>query len=139
MKLLNVRGKLTKKNVEKYRVDWEAPCRSKIQFAVKQFLKPFWLGHVVYEEFPVFGTRLKVDIINFTRKIAIEIQGNQHNDFNPFFHNNRLSVWRESMKRDVAKGEWLELNDITLVEVLEKEVPIITEQYFEEKFGIKLR
>lgn len=137
--LLNVRGKLVKKNVERYRIDWDKPCRSNIQFVTKQFLKPYWLGHVVYEEFPVYGTRLKVDIINLTRKIAVEIQGKQHHEFNKHFHKNRPYEFRQSMKRDVQKCEWLELNGFLLLEVLEDEIELLSEEYFFKKFGVSLK
>ena len=62
MRLYNVNGNLQKKNVSKYLMDWDKKSRSKIQFKVKKFLEPFWKGHIVFEEFPVYGSKLKVDI-----------------------------------------------------------------------------
>ena len=138
MKLLDVNGNLKKRNVEKYRIKWDEKSRSKIQFETKQFLKQFWFSHIVYEEFPVFGTKMKVDIINFTKKIAIEVQGNQHNTFNPFFHDNRLYNWRQSIKRDMVKLEWLELNEITVVEILEDEIKLLSKEFFKNRFDIDL-
>ena len=79
-----------RKNVSKYKIDWEKKSRSKIQFAVKQFLKPHWCYQVCFEEFPVFGSKMSVDILNATKKIAIEVNGPQHKKFNKFFHNNLL-------------------------------------------------
>ena len=137
MRLLNVRGRLVNKNVERFRIKWDEPSRSKIQFAVKQFLKPYWLGHVVYEEFPVFGSRLKVDIINFTRKIAIEVHGDQHFKFNSHFHGTREN-WLSSNKRDSDKLSWLSLNDIFVVEILQNEAHNVSEKFFLEKFNITL-
>ena len=78
MKLYNLTGRLINKNVSQFLIDWEKKSRSNIQFEVKQFLKPFWKNHICYEEFPVFGSRMKVDFINFTKKIAIEVNGEQH-------------------------------------------------------------
>lgn len=138
MRLYNTRGRLVNKNVEKFRIQWDEKSRSNIQFQVKQFLKPFWLGHVVYEEFPVYGSRLKVDIINFTRRIAIEVHGNQHFKFNKFFHNDRRSNWLNSLKRDDDKLVWLEKNGIFVVEILEDEVPKISEEFMLEKFQLSL-
>lgn len=138
MELLDTKGRLKKKNVERFRIDWDGKCRSNIQFTVKQFLKPFWGTHVVYEEFPVFGTKLKVDIINFTKKLAIEVQGKQHNEFNKFFHNNRLYEFRQQMKRDTIKYEWLEKNGIFLIEIHEEEIKFLSREFFEENLGIKL-
>lgn len=138
MRLYNTRGRLVNKNVEKFRIRWDEKSRSNIQFQVKQFLKPFWLGHVVYEEFPVYGSRLKVDIINFTRRIAIEVHGNQHFKFNKFFHNDRRSNWLNSLKRDDDKLVWLEKNGILVIEILEDEVPKVSEEFMLEKFQLSL-
>ena len=72
MKFKNIFGKDVNKNINKFLVDWNQPCKSKVQFNVKKFTEPFWATHVVVEEFPVFGTRMRCDLINFTKKIAIE-------------------------------------------------------------------
>jgi hypothetical protein len=138
MRLYNTRGRLVNKNVEKYRIKWDEKSRSNIQYQVKQFLKPFWFGHVVYEEFPVYGARLKVDIINFTRRIAIEVHGDQHFKFNKFFHNNRRAVWLDSVNRDGQKLEWLAKNGVTVIEILQDEVPKISEEFLFEKFQLSL-
>lgn len=137
MTLYNIKGKLVKKPVEKYRINWDKNSRSNIQYATKQFLKPYWIGHVVYEEFPVFGTKLKVDIINFTRKIAIEVQGDQHYKFNKFFHGNRNN-FLGSILRDSSKLEWFQLNGITLIEILQDEVDLLSHDFFLSKFNINL-
>ena len=103
MRLYNVYGKLQSKQVTRFLVNWDKPCRSKVQFKTKQFLKKFCENQVVYEEFPVYGTKMKVDILNATKKIAVEVQGNQHVSFNKFFHNNSrlniLSQSRETLKK----------------------------------------
>ena len=137
MRLFNIRGKLVDKNVTKYRINWDAPSRSKLQFQVKQFLKPFWLAQIVYEEFPVYGTQLKVDILNATMKIAIEVHGPQHESFH-YFHNKNRFVFLEGLGRDASKEEWLELNKFKLVIIYDKEVPNLSKEVFKEKYGILL-
>ena len=138
MKLLNVYGKAVSKNVSQYLIDWDASSRSKVQFNTKQFLKKYWKNHIVYEEFPVFGSRLKVDIINATLKIAVEVHGRQHSAFNKFFHGDYRLNYLKSIKRDVAKENWLSLNKFQLVEIYENEVKDLTEQFFRDKFNINL-
>ena len=138
MRLYNVHGRLQKKNVTKYLIDWQKKSRSKIQFQVKQFLESFWKTHIVFEEFPVYGTRQKVDILNATIKIAVEVQGKQHSSFNKFFHSNSRSKYLESIKRDVLKAEWLELNKYKLIEVEEDEVSLLSRKFFQKKFDLKL-
>ena len=138
MRLYNIYGKLQKKNVRPYLIDWDGKSRSKIQFSVKQFLKTFWKTQMVYEEFPVYGTKMKVDILNATKKIPIEVNGGQHNSFNKFFHANSRANYLKSIKRDMEKSEWLEKNDFTLVEIEEAEVKNISKEFFKSKFGITL-
>jgi len=136
MRLFTITGKLLNKNVSKFLIDWDKKSRSNIQFEVKQFLKPFWKTHICYEEFPVFGTRMKVDFINFTKKIAIEVNGDQHNSFNKFFHNNSRLNYLNSIKRDYKKSEWLEKNQIQLIELEAKDIPKLTVDYINHTFNI---
>jgi len=138
MRLKNIHGKLVYKNVKSKLIDWRGKSRSKIQRKVKLFLKDYWENCIVYEEFPVYGSRMTVDIFNATKKIAIEVKGKQHNEFNKFFHKNKLN-YLYSMERDLNKKKWLEDNDIQLVEVLENEVEGLKESFLYEKYGIKLR
>ena len=138
MRLYNVYGKLQSKQVTRFIIDWDKPCRSKVQFKTKQFLKKFWENQVVYEEFPVYGTKMKVDILNATKKIAVEVQGNQHVSFNKFFHNNSRLKYLESIKRDAQKALWLEKNGYTLVEIHEKEVESLNKEFFLNNFNIAL-
>ena len=138
MRLYSTSGRLVNKNVNKYLIDWEKKSRSKIQFKVKQFLKEYWENHIVYEEFPVYGTRLKVDILNASNRIAIEVQGKQHEQFNKHFHNNSRLKYLQSIKRDVKKSQWLEKNDFILVEIMQDEVPSLNEKFFLDKYDITL-
>jgi hypothetical protein len=138
MRLYDINGRLRNKNVSKYLIDWDKKSRSKIQFKVKQFLKDFWSAHVVFEEFPVYGTRQKVDILNATIKVAIEVQGRQHSSFNKFFHGNSRSKYLDSIKRDVIKSQWLETNNFKLLEIEEDEVKMISKEFFLKEFNLKL-
>ena len=136
MRLLNINGKLVNKNVRKNLIDWEAKSRSKLQFKFKQFFYPYWKNHIVYEEFPVYGSMLKVDILNATKRIAVEIQGNQHESFNEFFHDHSRLKYLQSIKRDVKKEKWLELNEFKFLELYESDLKNLSPQYKEEKTGI---
>ena len=138
MRLYNIHGKLQSKIVTKYLIDWDKPSRSQIQFKVKNFLKKYWENQIVYEEFPVYGTRMKVDILNATKKIAIEVQGSQHNQFNKFFHGNSRSKYLQSIKRDYQKAQWLEKNGYTLIEIEEKDINKLNYSYFSEQFNINI-
>ncbi len=136
MRLYDIHGKLRSKVVTGCLIDWEAKSRSKIQFQVKQFLKEFWENQIIYEEFPVFGSRMKVDFLNATKKIAIEVNGPQHSNFNKFFHNNSRSKYLDSIKRDHQKALWLEQNNFKLIELEVEDLDFLSKEYIEEKFEV---
>ena len=138
MRLYNIYGRSVTKNVTKYLIDWDAKSRSKLQFDAKQFFRQHWSGQVVYEEFPVFGTRMKVDILNATKRIAIEVNGEQHDKFNKFFHNNSRAKYLDSIKRDMKKAEWLEKNSFTLIEIYKKDIKDLSRDFFKQNFLIEI-
>jgi hypothetical protein len=132
MKLYSVTGRIINKNVSQFLIDWDKQSRSKIQFQVKQFLKPFW------QEFPVFGSRMKVDFINVSRKIAVEVNGDQHSSFNKFFHNNSRLNYLNSIKRDYKKSVWLEKNGFQLIELETSDLNKLSYDYINHTFNISL-
>ena len=138
MRLYNINGKLQSKNVRKYLIDWGKPSRSKIQFKTKQFLKAFWENQIVYEEFPVYGSRMKVDFINATKRIAIEVNGPQHNNFNKFFHNNSRLNYLDHIKRDLEKIKWLELNKFKVLELEVEDVDKLSKDFIKSKYNIAI-
>ena len=138
MRLYNVYGKLQNKNVTKYLIKWNAKSRSKLLFKAKQYLKTIWENQIVYEEFPVFGTKMKVDFLNATKKIAIEVNGPQHANFNKFFHNNSRSEYLRSIKRDYNKAIWLEKNGFKIIEFEQEDVPLLSKEFVQKKFDIAL-
>tara|TARA_B100001778_G_scaffold329298_1_gene330035 strand:+ start:119 stop:529 length:411 start_codon:yes stop_codon:yes gene_type:complete len=120
---------------KKYLIDWDAPSRSKIQFRAKQFLKKYWSHQIVFEEFPVAGTKLSLDLYNANKKIAVEVQGKQHTTYVPFFHQGNRANYISQLKRDQDKLKFCELNDIILIEIYESDD--ISKKLF-QKFGVEL-
>jgi len=137
MKLYNVRGHLVGKNVTKYLIKWDKPSKSKLQFQVKQFFKPFWSACICYEEFPVYGTQLKVDILNATLRIAVEVNGPQHSEFH-YFHGGEPMRYLDSFMRDENKTVWLEKNNFKFLVINFDEVPLLTPEFIQEKFNVSL-
>ena len=130
MRLYNVYGKSVTKNVTKYLIDWDGKSRSKLQFNVKQFFKKYWENQIVYEEFPVFGTRMKVDLLNATKRVAIEVNGDQHSQFNPFFHKNSRANYLNHIK--------LDLNSFMLIEIYKDDLLNLDREFFKQKFDLDL-
>lgn len=137
MVLKNFKGKFIDKNYSRYLIDWDGSSLSKFQFEVKQFFKPYWIGCQVYEEFPVLGTRYKIDIYNSNYKLAIEVDGEQHYKFNKHFHGNRAN-FLASIYRDEKKFIFCEINEIRVVQILPEDLKLLTPKYVEEKFDITL-
>ena len=101
---------------KRYLINWRKKSRSKRQFETKQFLKEFWKDHVVFEEFPVAGTKMTLDFYNANKKVAVEVQGQQHTQYVPFFHGRRGN-FASQLRRDEKKLTFCELNGIKLVEI----------------------
>jgi hypothetical protein len=125
----------TVKKAKKYLIDWDGKSRSKIQYNAKQFLKKYWSNHIVFEEFPVAGSRLSLDFYNANKKIAIEVQGRQHTKYVPFFHGKNKINYINQLRRDQDKLKFCELNDIQLVEIYDGDE--VNEKLF-ETFGVIL-
>ncbi len=102
---------------KKYLIDWSGKSRSKMQYNCKQFLKSYWLNDIVFEEFPIAGTRLSIDFYNSNKKIAIEVQGGQHLKYTPHFHGKSKQTFLSQIRRDNDKQEFCKINDIRLVEI----------------------
>ena len=109
------------KKSKNYLIDWQAKSKSNIQFETKQFLQDFWGHHIVFEEFPVAGTRLSLDFYNANKKIAIEVQGSQHTKYVPFFHGGNRINYINQLSRDRDKLKFCEINDIQLIEIYSTE------------------
>jgi len=118
------------KNAKKYLIDWNANSRSKFQKKIKDFLADSWKNDIVFEEFRIAGTMLSLDFYNANKKIAIEVQGDQHVKFVKHFHKTRLK-YLEQLKRDQKKLDFCELNGIKLVEIYKNDV--ITASFFTDQ------
>lgn len=136
MKFKTIAGKIKSiHNAKKYRINWDGKSKSKIQRSTKLFLKKYWYNHIVFEEFPVAGTRLSLDFYNANKKVAIEVQGRQHTKHVPFFHGQNKYNFVNQLRRDQDKLNFCELNDISLIEIYEEKE--LTIDYFKSK-GIVL-
>ena len=76
------------KSARKYLIKWDGNSKSIVQTLVKKYLKKYWSHDIVFEEFPLAGTRMTFDFYNATKNIVIEVQGRQHTKFVPFMHAN---------------------------------------------------
>lgn len=90
--------------------------RGIFQSKVGEILANEYPGEVVLEEFPIPGERLTLDFFLPRKKLAIEVQGRQHYEFNAFFHEDKYA-FKAAQERDVRKAAWCKLNNIDLIKV----------------------
>jgi hypothetical protein len=89
------------------------------------------------EEFRAPGTRLRFDIVNVTKRVAVEINGKQHESYNSYFHRGSRINFLNQIKRDQTKRDWCELNGFVMVEILPEDLPL-SEKFFAERYGLEL-
>lgn len=128
--------KLANVNIAKYSVDWDREV-SKPQKKVKDFLRPYWENHVLLEEFRCPGSLVRVDLLNITLKVAIEVSPKGTHAFNPFFHKNRVK-FGQMVGRELDKQEWLEQNGFKLIELDDEDLNNLSKQWILEKHGLEL-
>ncbi len=136
-KIANAYGKLVPVKIKKYQINWDGKSKSKLQYNVKQFFKPFWKTHTVLEEYTIPSSRLMVDFINLSKKIAVEVHGRQHDDFVEHFHVNR-SGFLNSWRRDKEKREWVEMAGLTFIEIYEADIKDLSRKFFLDKYDIDI-
>ena len=81
---------------------------------------------------------MKVDMINMTKRIAVEVQGAQHESSNKFFHGNSRANYLKSIKRDYHKRVWLENNNFKLLEITGDDLASLSPEYILEKFSVNM-
>jgi hypothetical protein len=137
MKHYDLRGRLKYKNITNKKVDWDGPCKSKFQKQVRDFFRKYWEFDLVYEEMPLVGTRLSLDLANYTKKVAVEVQGAQHGKFIGYFHGTR-NGFRRQLERDDKKEKWCEINKYQLIEIFPNDLEKLSKSWVLEEFGISL-
>lgn len=116
MKFKTLSGREVNIAVTKYNIDWERKV-SKPQKAVKDFLFPWWRQDHVLEEFMIPGSRMRIDLLNLSSRVAVEVSPDSSHKFNKFFHKDRVGGFLASVKRDLKKEEWILANDFKLISV----------------------
>ncbi len=100
----------------------ESNRASKGHKLARELLKELFPLDIVYEEVTLPGSKtnkngtLYADFYLRSRNLIIEIQGEQHTEHIPFFHETKGKFYK-AQTRDRKKQEWCELNGITLVEL----------------------
>lgn len=134
----NSPSKLVTLNVFKYKIDWEHDGASKIERQFRDLIYPFWKHKIVLYQPRIPGCLLRLDFLNATNKLAVEIDGAQHNEFNKHFHANSRANYLSSIKRDLNKEKWLENNKIQLIRLNGEDLNEFSPKYIQDKFNISI-
>jgi len=137
MKFYSIHGKLVTVNVSKYRVDWQRKV-SAPQFAAKSFLFPYWRNDIVLEELRIPGSLFRIDLVNLSKKVIIEISPRSlHVNYNKFMHRNRAGYLKK-IKSDAEKLKWAEKSGFKFVEFYDEDLANLSPEYLKEKFDLDL-
>lgn len=94
--------------------------RSQYHVAARSLLKRLYPTDQILEEVPlpgvVAGKTLYADFYVPLRRLLIEVQGEGHYSFIPQFHGDTVG-YMAARRRDQAKREWCDLNELLLVEL----------------------
>lgn len=123
--------------INKYAIDWQNDGNSSLEVRFRKLIYPWWKNYIVLFQPTIPGSRLKLDFLNCNKKIAVEINGPQHSEFNKFFHGSRAG-YLGSLKRDMSKYKWLNDNKIQLLELEEQDLNNFSPIIIEEKFGVNI-
>lgn len=95
----------------------DAQPRSKFHLTARALLTKLFPCDRILEEVPLPGSGgLAADFFIPTEMLMVEVHGQQHYEFIPHFHIDRLG-FIASKKRDVTKKYWCKLNGICLIEL----------------------
>lgn len=102
---------------ERYPMRSREQSKSSGQYMLGRLIRNIYgQSALILEEFPVPDERLWIDFYMPHHGLAFEYQGQQHDEFNRFFHNDKRG-FEKSLARDERKRRWCELNEIILIEV----------------------
>lgn len=117
MKILGLNGRSYNWNI-KHRPKRNA---SKLHTQVRKLLHELFPLDIINEEVVLPGSKTKgqpltADFYIHTRRLMIEVHGQQHYEYSPYFHKDRID-FAQGQHRDRLKRSWCENNNIRLVEL----------------------
>ena len=111
MKFIDIKNREISVN---YKVK-EPYYKSKIQKSVGDFLFKELPYQAIWHEFVIPGSRMSLDFLLPKKRIAIEVDGEQHQKHIVHFHGKiGKGGFAKQMDHDMQKQEWCNLNNIIL-------------------------
>lgn len=116
MQVIGLDGRSHSWNLRGHQVELDDSLpRSELHLQARQLIHRLFPMQPILEEVPLPGTRrLRADFYVHSARMMIEVNGEQHYQFNPHHHGNRAG-FLASLKRDTEKVEWCKRNNVRLV------------------------
>lgn len=122
MKITGINGKEYVWNLSGYDVKCDSTRkRSKYHIRARKILKEIFHSYIILEEVKLPGSTpthrkgvLYLDFYIPQIKLAIEVHGQQHYEYSPFFHKSKADFIL-SKGKDEDKIEWCRINDIDII------------------------
>ena len=122
MKVIGINGKEYAWNLTSYNVDAnDKRKRSKFHVRARKLLKTIFHSYRILEEVKLLGSTeshrkgvLYLDFYIPQIMMAIEVHGQQHYEYTPFFHKNKAD-FAIAKAKDEDKISWCELNKIDII------------------------
>jgi len=93
--------------------------KSNFHLLARELLKQNYPTLQILEEIPIQirkSETLYMDFFIPLSKKCIEVHGEQHYEFTPFYHRTKLDFFKQQ-KRDREKREWCHINNIAYIEL----------------------
>lgn len=93
--------------------------KSNFHLTARDLLKQAYPTLQILEEVPIQirkSETLYMDFFIPLSKKCIEVHGEQHYEFTPFYHRTKLDFFKQQ-KRDREKQEWCHINNLTYIEL----------------------
>jgi hypothetical protein len=120
MKVVGLNGREYNLDLKKY-IRNHRSKRSYYHILARRIISNVFHGYNILEEVKLPGSRdpakrsvLYLDFFIPNVKIGVEVHGQQHYKYVPFFHKSKAG-FLHAQARDRTKAEWCELNDIELI------------------------
>lgn len=112
MKVLGLDKKEYTLNTSKYQNIQDN--KSSPHIKVRKLLHELFPNDIVLEEVKIPKTRLFLDFFLPSKRLIIEVHGEQHYKYNRYFYKNKLE-FIEAIKRDNLKIEWSNINNFSII------------------------
>jgi len=119
MDIIDLDGKLQKWQLTGHIAKGSRQNKSELHLQAREVIKNIFPTYQILEEVPIPLRRTEILYLDFylpLAKICIEVHGEQHYKYVPFFHQNKLNFLKHK-KRDREKKSWCETNEIGFIEL----------------------